>query len=146
VAATAALWMLGGARAEAAGSCDIEVTSVVFGAYNVFDTAPEDSTGTVRYNCNSAAKNIRVSISRGLGGSFSQRRLWRGFEPMAYNLYTNAARTTIWGDGTGGTQVHQSANPPNNKDVTVTIYGRIPAEQDVRAGSYFDVLTVTIDF
>ncbi len=67
-------------------------------------------------------------------------------EGLNYNLYLDAARTTIWGDGTGGTQVYSNANPPNNTNVTVTIYGRIPASQDVSAGSYTNTVTATINF
>jgi spore coat protein U-like protein len=33
----------------------------------------------------------------------------KGAEVLAYNLYRNAARTNIWGDGTGGTPLSTSA-------------------------------------
>ncbi|HBA40317.1 MAG TPA: hypothetical protein DCZ05_11400 [Deltaproteobacteria bacterium] len=34
----------------------------------------------------------------------------------------------------------------SNKNVTLTIYGRIPASQDVSAGSYTNAVTATINF
>jgi len=58
---------------------------------------------------------------------------------------TNAGRTSIWGDGTSGTSVYSRVNPPNN-DVNVTIYGRVPAAQDVSVGSYSDTVSATINF
>jgi len=48
-------------------------------------------------------------------------------------------------NSTGGTQI-RSDKVFKNKAWTVTIYGRIPAGQDVSAGSYSDTLTLTINF
>jgi spore coat protein U-like protein len=66
---------------------------------------------------------------------------------LLYNLFVDAARTVIWGDGTGGTQFLLVRNPrPNNQDISVPIYGRIPALQDVRVGNYTNTITATINF
>ncbi len=65
---------------------------------------------------------------------------------LTYNLYRNAGRTNIWGDGTGGTSVYTRANPPNDSNVNLTIYGRIPAQQDVSAGNYSDTVSAVINF
>ncbi len=66
-------------------------------------------------------------------------------DALNYNLYLDAARTSIWGDGTGGTALFTVAIP-SGKAVNVTIFGRIPAGQDVAAGSYSDSIVVTIQF
>ena len=52
----------------------------------------------------------------------------------------------IWGNGTGGTSFYATANIPNNRDVSVPVYARVPAGQDVRAGSYADNVSVTVNF
>ncbi len=144
---TAAIWLLGATSAWAQSpSCTISVTSVAFGNYNVFTTTADDSTGTITYRCNATAANISISLSDGSSSTFSPRTLRKGSEILQYNLYRNAARTTIWGDGTGGTSVYTNANPPNNSNVSVTIYGRIPAQQDVSAGSYTDTVSAVINF
>jgi len=127
-------------------SCTISATSVNFGNYNVFAGAALDSTGTISYRCNAAAANITIALSRGTSSTYTPRTMALSGEIMNYNLYTNAARTTIWGDGTGGTAVHFQGNPPNNSNVNVTIFGRIPAGQDVRAGSFTDTISATINF
>jgi len=143
----AAIWLLGTTSAWAQSpSCTISVTSVAFGNYNVFTTTADDSTGTITYRCNSSAMNISISLSDGSSSTYSPRTLRKGSEVLQYNLYRNAARTTIWGNGTGGTSVYTSANPPNNSNVSVTIYGRIPAQQDVSAGSYSDTVSAVINF
>ena len=146
-AIVAAVWLLSTASASAqAPSCTISVTSVAFGTYNVFTTTADDSTGTITYRCNSTAANISIALSDGSSSTFSPRTLRKGSEVLQYNLYRNAARTTIWGDGTGGTSVYSLANPPNNSNVNLTIYGRIPAQQDVSAGNYSDTVSAVINF
>lgn len=143
-----AVWVLGTASASAqlAPSCTISVTSVVFGTYNVFTMTDEDSTGTITYQCNSRATSISISLNNGSNSSFTPRTLRKGSEVLVYNLYVNAARTQIWGDGTGGTSVYTIANPPNNTNVNLTIYARIPAQQDVSAGNYTDTISAVINF
>ena len=146
-AIVAAVWLMCPSTASAqSSSCTISVTSIAFGSYNVFTTTADDSTGTITFRCNAAAANISIALNDGSSSTFSPRTLRNGSEVLQYNLYRNAARTTIWGDGTGGTSVYTSANPPNNSNVNVTIYGRIPAQQDVSAGSYTDTVSAVINF
>jgi spore coat protein U-like protein len=142
-----AAWLLSATGVFAqAPSCTISVTAVAFGNYNVFTTTADDSTGTITYRCNATAFNISITLSDGSSSTFSPRTLRKGSETLNYNLYTNAARTTIWGDGTGGTSFYTRANPPNNSNVNVQVYGRIPALQDVSAGNYTDTVLAVINF
>ena len=141
-AACAAALLLFASRADAA-NCTISTTSTAFGTYNVFATAPTDSTGTIVIRC-AGGKDIALSINRGSSETF-ERRLVNGTEELRYNLYLDAARTQVWGDGTSGTEV-RIEDPPNNADVPLTIYGRIPAGQDVASGAYVDTVTVSINY
>ncbi len=141
------LWSL---RADAA-TCTISVTPVSFGNYNVFTAAATDSAGSLTFRCTgpgNSGNNISISItlSKGSSGSFTPRTMLVTGSLLGYNLYRDAARTTIWGDGTGGTQAYVNAVAPRNQNRTLTVYGRIPAQQDVRAGSYADTVTATINF
>lgn len=138
--------LLFAARAEAAPSCTISTTSVSFGSYDVFNGSPTDTTGTVTFTCKGSAVNISVALNKGASTTFDPRTLTGGTDTLNYNLFLNSSRTTIWGDGTGGTSTYTNALPPNNSAVNVTIYARIPANQDVRAGSYSDNVTATINF
>jgi spore coat protein U-like protein len=66
-----------------------------------------------------------------------------GPDSLGYNLYTDAARTQVWGDFfNGGTIQVAPAGTPARLDV----YGRIPAGQNVATGSYTDSITVTFFF
>ena len=132
------------ARANAA-NCSISTTSVAFGTYNVFSASPLDSTGTVTIQCTGNA-NVQINLDKGGAATFAGRRMLKGSEPLSYNLYTDAARTLIWGDGTSGTSTYTQNGVPNNTPVTVTIYGQVPADQDVTAGSYSNTVTAVVNF
>jgi spore coat protein U-like protein len=69
-----------------------------------------------------------------------------GGERLSYNLYRDAACTSIWGDGTGGTATYTNANPANNTAINITVYGQVPAGQDVSAGVYSDTVSAVINF
>jgi spore coat protein U-like protein len=141
----AALLLVCAADADAA-QCSISTTPVSFGTYNVFATSPTDSTGTITYNCNGGARFILITISRGGSPTFAPRRMLKGAEQLPYNLYRNASRTIVWGDGTGGSSLHLDVDPPNHQHISVPVFGRIPAGQDVEAGAYTDTVTVTINY
>ena len=129
-----------------AQACTISATSVNFGNYNVFDGSDVDSTGTVTYRCNGSAHNITVGLTKGVSTTFTPRQMEKGGEVLYYNLFRDASRTTIWGDGSSGTAVYSIGNPPNNTNVNLTVYGRVPAGQDVSAGSFSDTVTAVINF
>ena len=131
------------ARAE---QCSVSSTSVNFGSYDVFAAGPTDSTGSVTYRCNGNTALVWIALSRGQSSSFEARTMTKGVDELDYNLYRDAARTAVWGDGSNGTQVAFDQAVPKATNVTLTIYGRIPAGQDVRAGTYSDTVSVVVNF
>lgn len=135
---------LAGASYVEAAQCTVSSTGVSFGTYDVFSGSPLDSTGTISFSCN-GKEDVEIWLSTGGSGTFSPRRM-SGPDSLDYNLYLDAARTNIWGDGTSGTGEYTQDNVPKNTTISVTIYGKIPAGQDVSAGSYTDTLTLTINW
>ena len=69
-----------------------------------------------------------------------------GADALRYNLCLDAACAEVWGDGTAGTGRYVRSFPPDATVVQVTVYGQIPAGQDVAAGSYTDSVIATINF
>lgn len=127
-----------------AQNCSISTpTSVAFGTYDVYG-AFVDTAGAVRVGC-IFATNVTVDLSRGNAPSFNPRYMVNGIQHLNYNLYLDAARTTIWGDNTGGSS-HSTPGTVFFTYVNITIYGRIPAGQDVSAGAYTDSITATANF
>ena len=138
--------VLAGRASPAEAACTVSASAVSFGTYDVFQTAPSDSTGTITYRCGNTDKNIRITVSPGSSNTFAPRTLRWGNEVLTYNLFSDASRTQVWGDGTGGTWSYAMFNPPNNQDIVLTVYGRVPAAQDAAVGSYTDSVVVTVEY
>lgn len=126
-------------------SCTIGATDLTFGDYDPLAVSPKDGQSTVSVLCtNSAAWNIGLNAGTFAGATVTTRKMTGpGSYSLNYGLYSDAAHSVNWGNtvgtdtvsgtGTGGTQ--------NN-----TVYGRIPATQNVGAGGYQDTITATVTF
>lgn len=145
-------WLLLGAvqnfapHASAASRCRVEsAASLRFGAYTSTDHKPLDTTSYVSYSCHDVDPGdvIYLQFSRSRSGDFMPRRFTGPGPGFEYNIYLDAARTAVWGDGTAGT-VDYEAHPPEGRTVTVPVYGRIAPGQNVWAGAYDDTLVVTL--
>jgi len=122
-------------------------STLSFGAYDPGATGPTDSSSTFSYVCTSArARPVLIELSTGGGGAFNPRQLSSGGERLAYGLYSDSTRSTIWGDGTGGSQSVSSVPVGPAHGATLTIYGRIATGQWVAPGAYTDSITVTLNF
>ena len=144
----AALWavLALAAREVLGGGCSVSSGAVVFGRYDVFANTPLDTTGSITLSCTQPAPGPVIRISAGGSSSFASRSLTRDSESLRYNLFVDAARTEVWGDGTGGSSTRSVTSPVDGQMYTLTIFGRVPPRQNVPAGSYGDSLFVTVDF
>jgi spore coat protein U-like protein len=80
-------------------------------------------------------------------GTYASRRLTKTPSILTYNLYTSAARTQVWGDGTAGTQkVTGTLFGILSNTQDFNIYGRIPPGQNVPSGVYDDTIVVTVAY
>lgn len=135
-----------------AASCSVGV-SLVFGSYNSIGGVVRDSLGQVTITCTGTA-NERVDYtlhSTAGSGSYSGRTALSANSSLTYNIYTDPSRTTVWGDGTSGTQpITGSFNINSSGTETqheITIYGRIPAGQNLaKTGSYTDSVAINMSY
>ncbi len=143
------------APAARAADCTVNATPVNFGHYDPLSSASNHSgVASVTVSCRSTIPqgNERVSysllISSGLGGTYQPRQMLSCPDHLSYILYRDAARTQIWGDGSGGSFAVTGAlaqiTPGAGASASHTIYGRIPASQNATAGNYTDTLVVTL--
>jgi spore coat protein U-like protein len=144
-AALSALFLISpsDAAAQLGTNCSISTTGVAFGNYDVFAAGATTSTGSITYSC-TIGLSVRIELGTGSSGTFAARTLRNGIDSLNYNLYRDSGFATVWGDGTAGTGVFTAttALAPG----TVTVYGRIPAAQNVSVGSYGDTVVATIVF
>ena len=131
--------------ASAAYTCTYTTSSIAFG---LFTGAAVTTTGTFTITCTgSGTSTLRITLAAGGSGTFAQRRLTMGANILNYNLYTTAANTTIWGDGTSGTSY---LNPANSNGLTapgittLVVHGLIPAQALPAAGTYTDTIMATL--
>ncbi|MGH8467453.1 MAG: Csu type fimbrial protein [Gammaproteobacteria bacterium] len=135
----------------ARAACTVSATPVSFGSYNVFNASPRDATGTITVQCTGLLGllvNYNIKLSTGLSGSYAPRQMASGANRLNYNLYTAATRLNVWGDGSAGTSFVSNNITLVLFGVTVnhTLYGRVPALQNIAVGSYSDNITVTVTF
>ncbi|MDB5580994.1 MAG: spore Coat Protein domain protein [Bradyrhizobium sp.] len=125
--------------AEAA-TCSISPQGPSFGSYDTLSPSAVESVGNISVACD-ATTSFTIALDTGIG-SFAQRTMAGNAVPLRYNLYVDATRLIVWGDGSGSTGTVSSTATGGN----FAVYGRIPAGQNVTAGSYSDTIVVTISY
>ena len=87
-----------------------------------------------------------------MSGSYSPRQMAFGSARLNYNLYRDAARTLIWGNGLSGTSVATASFTVGpgvgngTRTAQLPVYGRVPPQQVVGMGAYSDTIVVTVTF
>lgn len=138
--------LLAPASARAAPTCSFgAANALAFGTYDPLAATPLDSQATLTYRC-PRGQRVRISFDTGLSGAFAAREMRMGNERLLYNLFLDAARTAVWGDGTGGSGVGPGVVAPGGMGTSVAyVFGRVPAAQDAVAGLYSDIVRVTFE-
>jgi spore coat protein U-like protein len=135
-------------------SCNINAATLAFAAYdpvNTHATTPDDATGGIVIRCTKGATGITIDLGNGAHNSGgTQRQMVHATDSsvlLAYEIYKETGRTSIWGSGDSGSANSGSTLNGTGADVTVTMYGRIPSAQlQAISGSYSDTVVSTINF
>lgn len=127
------------ATPAAAVNCSVDAQAVAFGSYDPLGPAATDGVGNVHVVCD-AGTSFTVALDGGFG-TIDDRTMTSGADALHYNLYSNASRTAVWGDGNGASDVSASGTT-----VDLPVYGRIPGLQNVPVGTYLDTIAVTVTF
>jgi spore coat protein U-like protein len=127
----------------APSACSVSATPVSFGVYSVFSISPNNSGGSITIGCNKWGGAVEVNLSTGQSNRYAMRIMNSGGNLLNYNLYTDIARTMVWGDGTGGSKLMKVTR---EGATSLPIFGQIPAEQDAFIGNYADNITAIVNF
>jgi spore coat protein U-like protein len=144
-AVIAAMMILGTADKSWALGCVASATPIAFGIYQPLHPDDGVSVSTITYSCTGVKGRVRIGLSRGDSGNFARRVMHQGNRKLEYNLYMDATLLSVWGDGSGGSEVYIANAPANNAPVSLIVYGRISSRQDAHFGMYQDNVLVTID-
>lgn len=127
-------------------SCVISAGALNFGAYDPIGanaTTPLDGTATITVQC-IRNTTYSVTLSQGANGTASARNMLDtggSGTLLQYELYKDSSHSTVWNltNTVGGTASSRAPIP-------LTVYGRIPAAQDVIPATYSDTVAVTVNF
>ncbi len=140
-----ALLALAAVADHARAACTIQAAvGPAFGTYDPVAGNAVDAAGSITYQC--TPQKPAVWLSTGSSGTYAARTLRSGGNTIQYNLYLDAARTIVWGDGSGGSSIDVANPAPGNSTKSIPVYGRIPPRQDAAAGTYSDTIVVTFAF
>jgi spore coat protein U-like protein len=130
--------------------CTIDsVTAMSFGTY-VQESGNIDSAAAVNLTC-PVGTSYTIGIDGLIAGNVRNMTFDSGgtLNNLAYNLFTDAARTQIWGPIGGGGGTSTVAGSGTGASAGVPVYGRIVdsvANRLVPAGVYNAVVTVTVTY
>ncbi|MER9580557.1 spore coat U domain-containing protein [Mesorhizobium sp. M0051] len=136
-------------------SCSVTAVSGSYGAVDILSGAVDDTTATFSISCSGvifSTVRLCVELSPGQTNTAGNRRLASGTQRLVHELYSDAARTTIWGSwGLAttayalhpiGTTYDLNMGFSGSANATLTVYGRVAANQTTAGpGSYIWTMT-----
>jgi len=131
--------------ATVVASCSVTATDMSFGNFD--GSADLTATSTIDVTCtNDHAYQIALNAGSAAGSSIANRLLSNGTDTLAYNLYSDAALSQIWGD-TGADDV-DGAGAGLATPVSHTVHGELPAagNENASTGLYSSTITVTVTY
>jgi len=165
IAATAAGLLIMGAASAATvtdtfqvtaavkANCKIsQATNMAFGDYTP-ESVAKTATSTISVRCSKGAVyDIGLNAGTGSGATVADRKMTggTGTDTLAYALYSNAARTTNWGNTVGTDTVTGTGTGLGIVAAQdYTVYGTLPdsvVNQAAPVGNYADTITVTVTY
>jgi spore coat protein U-like protein len=132
-----------------AASVTSDLGTIDFGTITTFTTAKDGvsstGNGSIVLTC-TPGMSVTIGLGNGLNSvSVNQRSLKRvgGTELLAYQLYQDISRTTVWGTGA---QAREISNFPTSTQ-TYTVFARLLSRTGwPRAGEYVDRVMVELTY
>lgn len=130
-------------------SCTVAGSTLNFGSTidALATSTPLDATSTLTVTCSNTtpyAVSLNAGSNAGGAANFSARAMKSGSNTLPYQLYVDAGRATVWGDGTASSSTKTGTGSGSAQ--TLSVYGRIPTLASVVPGNYTDTVTVTITY
>ncbi len=130
--------------ADVLATCDVTANDLDFGDYDPIAAVNLDAQTSISVTCtNGTAYDVGMSLGSGAGASVATRYMAYNGNLLAYTLYQNSQRTTLW-SAPGGANL-LSGTGDGTPDA-IDVFGRVPMQQSVPAGNYSDSITVTVSW
>jgi spore coat protein U-like protein len=128
-----------------AAVCTVGEGSIAFGSLLGFaSTATLNTSGALSITCTTNVP-FTLALDRGLGQSISSRlmTLSGGSATIRYQIFQDAAHSTIFGDGTNGST---RGGVGTGTAQLIDLFGQIPSQNISAVGAYSDSISVTTVF
>jgi spore coat protein U-like protein len=143
--------------AAGAAACRFQAgAGLAFGTYEILSPAPRDTQATVSVVCEGTGTaqtlSLMLRVGPGMNAASANVRRMRNTgasgATLAYGLYRDSARSSVWGTSTGIDTMGATLAVPASGSASASfiLYGRIPPGQDAHVGTYGDAVQVTIDY
>lgn len=127
-------------------NCVVTTTPISLGNIDATSTAARDATGGIAVTCtNGAAWSAAADAGQTAGATPGTRQMTNGTDLLSYALYSDTARTTLWGDGTAGTSAitDTGTGVAQNKIIYASV---LPGQTSAHIGTYTDQINVTVTY
>lgn len=128
-------------------NCTIATAPLAFGSYDpvvAHATTPLDASATVTIACTMGTPAM-IGLDGGSNAAATQRRLSNASSVyMNYEMFLDSGYATVWGNDVGNQL--DAGTSPSKVPRDFTVYGRIPAGQDVPIGPFNDSVVATVNF
>lgn len=130
--------------ANVLASCLVSADPLDFGVVDGIPSATNiDATSAIRVTCSSGtayAVRLLPSNNDANGASAMKGQTAGNTDTVPYRLYSNAARSTAWGN----LATNDVEGNGNGSSQSLTVYGRVPGLPNVRPDNYKDTVTVNV--
>ncbi|NUU03509.1 Csu type fimbrial protein [Herbaspirillum robiniae] len=123
--------------------CVVQSAAIPFGTYS---SSAIQQNAQIGVTCsNGTSYTISLDAGTGSGANTTARKLATtdGSSTLNYALYQDSARTKTWGNANGTDTL---SGVGNGAAQSIPVYGYIPAGQATRAGTYSDVVAITLSY
>ena len=125
-------------------NCRVSATNLNFGTVAVLNSNV-DASSTLTVSCtNGTPYNVGLSAGTGAGATVSSRKMTSaGGATIAYSLYANGSRTTVWGNTVAADTVSGTGS---GLAQNYTVFGRVPAQTTPAPATYSDSIVATVTY
>jgi spore coat protein U-like protein len=130
------------ATGTVSGNCLVSAVNIDFGTHGNIG-ANVDTTGLLSVSCTPGTTyNVGLGDGNANAGP-TGRKMSLSSATIAYGLYSDSARTRVWGSTIG---TNTTAATGNGAVQPYTVYARVPPQPLPSAGVYIDTIIVTITY
>ncbi len=131
--------------ANVINKCTFTVSPLDFGTNPGLLNTAVNANATLAVQCsNTTPYNVSLDAGQNGGGDINARKMMLGGNSVSYQLYRDSGRTQVWGDTIGSNTATGIGNGTTSQSMTV--YGSVPPQTTPPAGTYNDIVVVTVTY